>query len=97
MHRLTKILVLGIALSVLLTGSMAFAGGKGNGRRGQAVKGSPAGIGAQGQWSGGMPPGSDQGQKKGWTDTGVRGWGKGHKKGWGEGNAYPKGIGKKQP
>ena len=95
MHRLTKVWVLGIALSVLLTGSMAFAGGKGNGGQGQAVKGSPAGTGAQGQWSGGMPPGSDQGHKKGWTDSGRRGWGKGKKTGWGEGNACPKGIGKK--
>ena len=97
MSRLTKFWVLGIALSVLMTGSMAFAGGKGKGGLGQAVNGGPAATKAQGQWGGGTPAGFAQGKKKGWTDNAPRGWDQGQKKGWGEGQAYPKGIGKKQP
>jgi hypothetical protein len=93
---LTKAVVSGIALSVLLTGSMAFAGGKGNGGQGKAMQGSAAGTKAQAKWSDGMLPGADQGRKKGWTDSGPRGWDKGHKKGWGDDKSYPKGIGKKQ-
>jgi hypothetical protein len=84
-----------VLLAVLLTFSTAFAGGKGKGAGGQM---GATRAGAHSNWNAGLPPGSDQGQKKGWQGgTSPRGWSndKGQKQGWG-GEAAPKGIGKKQ-
>ena len=88
MAKLRNTLLFGVLLSFLLAGSAAYAAKGG-------VPGPAGAAGAHGQFINGMPPGSAQGQKKGWQGgTAPTGWTKGQKTGWG-GNAAPKGIIKK--